>query len=127
MTQMDLTDNEILAAVKEVCDEFHYSPSALITVARATVEWYKTAVIPNFGPFPTLIDEAEISQEILADWPEWVEDMVPAGSKWERLHWPDGSITIRLVNPRALVLAAKHFLLGEEGNPARSALRPPAP
>ncbi|HUT60181.1 MAG TPA: hypothetical protein VNA25_20230 [Phycisphaerae bacterium] len=128
MTEMPPTsDNEILAAMKEACNEFNCSPASLLLAAQDALRWQRTAVIPNAGPHPTLIDEAEISQEILADWPEWVEDMVPAGSKWERLHWPDGSITIRLVNPRALVLAAKHFLLGEEGNPARSAPRPPAP
>ena len=114
MTGIELSDNEILAAVKAACSEFNYSPAAFISAARGALEWSRTAVIPNFGPRPRLIDEAEISQEILAAWPEWVQDMVPAGSQWERLHWPDGSITIRLVNPRALVLAAKHFHPGGE-------------
>jgi len=118
MTEMDMTDNEILAAVKKVCEEVNYSPSALIAQARATVEWSKTAVISPFGPYPQGepgIDDAEITQEILDGWPDWVQDLVPAGSKWERLHWPDGSKTVRLVTPRARVLAAQHFLPGEEG------------
>jgi len=115
MTEMPPTnDREILAAVKAACSEFNYSPAAFISAARGALEWSRTAVIPNSGPHPTLIDEAEISQEILAGWPEWVQELVPAGSRWERLHWPDGSTIIRLVNPRALVLAAKHFLPGEE-------------
>jgi len=119
MTEMPTTsDKEILAATKAACKEFNCSPASLILAARDALQWSRTAVIPNFGPHPTLIDEAEISQEIMADWPDWVQDLVPAGSKWERLHWPDGSITIRLVTPRALVLAAKHFRPGEEaGNP----------
>ena len=106
----DLTnDTDILAALKRACAEFNYSPSAFISFARNAAEWQRTAVIPNFGPYPRHIDEGEITQEILAGWPEWVEDLVPAGSKWERLHWPDGSTTVRLVDPRALVLAAKHL------------------
>ncbi len=104
---MDLTtDSEILAALKQACSEFNYSPGAFISFARAAAEWSKMAAIPNFGPYPRRIDEAEITQEILGAWPDWVQDMVPAGSKWERLHWPDGSISIRLLNQQSLVLGA---------------------
>ena len=114
MTETKLTnDKDILAAMKQICSDFNYSPAAFLSFARAALQWSKTAIIPTGGPNPKLIDEAEITQEILVNWPEWVKDMVPAGSKWERLHWPDGSITIRLVNPRALVLAAQHFHSGQ--------------
>jgi len=113
-----MSDSEILARVKEACKEFRCSPAYLLSTARTALEWNKTSVIPNGGPFPTLIDEAEITQEMLDAWPEWVAEVVPAGSAWERLHWPDGAITIRLVTPRALVLAAKNTRRGEgAGNP----------
>jgi hypothetical protein len=62
-------------------------------------------VLPNFGPRPKRIEGAEISSDALSVWPEWVSELVPPGSKWERIYWPDDSITIRLVNHRGLVLA----------------------
>lgn len=111
---MNESDHELLQALKNTAAEHGYSPDAFLAMASAAVKWNATAVIPNFGPYPTAIDEVEIDSDTLALWPAWVADLVPPGSKWERLHWPDGSITIRLVNHRSLVLAAHHFSKKDE-------------
>lgn len=110
-------DQALLALIKTTAAEYGYSPHALLTMAASAAKWSSTAVIPNFGPSPQSIGEAEISPDILAVWPEWVAELVPPGSKWERLQWPDGSITIRLVNHQALVLAARNFTKDESGKP----------
>ncbi len=85
------------------------SPSAFISNGKAICDWQRWAIVPNFGPFPTQIDEVEIEEDVIESWPNWVAELVPVGSKWERLHWPDGSFTVRLVDGRLLVSAAIHF------------------
>jgi hypothetical protein len=102
-------DGEILAAVKTASVEFSISPGRFIEMGRYMARWQEYAVMPNFPPFPHTIDEAEITLEVFNSWPEWVGELAPPGSKWERLHWPDGSITVRLVNSRALVRAAVYL------------------
>jgi hypothetical protein len=106
---MNETDQELLNQLRTAATDCRYSPEAFLAMAIDAAKWQAKAAIPNCGPYPTEIDEAEIDSEILAVWPEWVSRLVPAGSKWERLHWPDGSVTIRLVNHRGLVLAANQF------------------
>lgn len=108
------SDEEILAAVKAEAAKFNLSVSYFIGLGSAIAKWQTYALIPNFGPAPHTIDESEITQETLDEWPEWVADLAPAGSKWERLHWPDGSITIRLVTNKALVLAAKRLAVEKD-------------
>jgi hypothetical protein len=103
------TDSEILAAVKTMSAQFGMSPSAFIMLGRDIARRNKYAIIPLCGPYPRTIDKAEITQDTLYSWPEWVGALAPAGSKWERLHWPDGSFTVRLVNRDAAVLAAVHL------------------
>jgi hypothetical protein len=77
-------------------------------------EWRTIGGIRSAGHWARRIDEVEITQEILDAWPEWVQEMVPAGSKWERFHWPDGLVSIRLVNHRGLLLAAMQSDRGAE-------------
>ncbi len=103
------TDSEILAAVKTAAAEFKTSPTQIIELGRYTARWQEYAVMPNFPPYPHTIDEAEITPEVFNLWPEWVGELAPVGSKWERLHWPNGSLTVRLINPRALVRAAVYL------------------
>lgn len=103
------TDQEILEAVKTAAAKFHMSALALVNLGCALAEWQKHALIAAEAPYPRVIDEAEITTEAFESWPQWVVELAPIGSKWERLHWPDGSVTIRLVTPRAFVLAAKHL------------------
>jgi hypothetical protein len=100
-------DEKLLARLKESAARYRYAPEALIKVGEDAAEFERNALIPVFGPFPQTIEEVPIDVETLGTWPDWVAEIVPLGSKWERLHWPDGSVTIRLVNPGGQVLAAK--------------------
>ena len=103
-------EQDLLNLLNAAAVDSGYSAEALVAMAIAVAKWKKTAVVPNLGPYPQEIDEWEFTSESLASWPEWVARLVPPGSKWERLHWPDDSVTIRLVNQHSLVLAAKHFV-----------------
>lgn len=105
----DPDDQELLRELKVVSKEANCTPLALIKLAQEAAKWQRQAGIFNFGPFPIQIEEAEFWPEMVPEWPDWVGEFVPVGSKWEQLRWPDGSITIRLVNPRGLVLAARHI------------------
>ena len=102
-------DFELLKALKAAAQKANCSPYSLIHLGVGLAEWQRHAVTQAYGPYPHLVDQAEITLESLDAWPEWVATLAPAGSKWERLHWPDGSLTIRLVTPRALVLGAVHL------------------
>lgn len=106
---MNSVDQQLLDLLKETAGKHGYTPDAFLSLASSAAEWNSRAVIPNVGPYPTSIDEANIDRDALAAWPDWVSSWVTPGSKWERLHWPDGSVTIRLVNHRALVLGAAHL------------------
>jgi len=108
-------DRELLERLKESARKYGYTPGALLLAAEGAAELQKIAVVPVFGPYPQRIDEAAIGEEGLANWPDWVAALVPPGSKWERLHWPDGSATVRLVEPRGNVLAAT-LVKKERGN-----------
>jgi hypothetical protein len=110
---MKPTDTELLESLKAIAAKHGYAPEALLSLASDAASFNARAVIPNFGPFPERSDEAVIDAETLAVWPSWVAELVPPGSKWERLYWPDGSLTIRLINHRALVLAARHLTKDE--------------
>jgi len=103
------TDQEILEAVKTAAAKFHISASALIHFGCALAEWQKHALIAAHGPYPRVIDVAEITTEAFDSWPQWVGELAPIGTNWERIHWPDGSFTIRLVTRREFVLAATHL------------------
>lgn len=106
MNTIQSEDLELLAKLKGAAKKAGCPPSSLIAFGAEAAEFKRRAVVPNFGPFPHTVDEAPINPEVVAGWPAWVAELVPEGSKWERLHWLDGSITIRLVNHRMLVLAA---------------------
>lgn len=95
-----------MAELRRIGAKFGYAPEAVLTLAEAAVRFQRDAHVPNFPPFPQEIDECEISEDVAERWPDWVAVLLPPGSKWERLHWPDGSQTIRLVDPRGAVLAA---------------------
>jgi hypothetical protein len=100
-------DSELLAALKKVAADNGHSPSAFIQLAKGTAEHQRRAYIPNVGPFPRVVEEVAITSNALGAWPAWVPGLVPPGSQREKLHWPDDSTTLRLVDPRGLVLAAK--------------------
>ena len=106
----EFSDEEILTTIKSLTAEYRVSVSVFFAFAKAMLEWQRWSVIPNFGPWPNLIEEITIDTEIFDSWPSWVSRLVPEGSKWECLHWPDGSDTVRLVDPRARVLAAEHLM-----------------
>ena len=102
-------DQALLGLLKRTAVEVNYSPEALISLGLATARWQAKVVLSSEPPFPVDVETEEITHQHLADWPDWVEDLVPAGSRWERLLWPDSSHTVRLVTKRALVLAGRHF------------------
>ena len=106
----EFSDEEILATIKSLTAEYRVSVSVFFGLAKAILEWQRWSVIPIFGPWPNLIEEITIDTEIFDSWPSWVRRLVPEGSKWECLRWPDGSATVRLVDPRARVLAAEHLM-----------------
>lgn len=100
-------DSDLLAALKQMAADNNCSPAAFLHLAESAAEYQRRAFIPNSGPFPLVIDEAAITAHDLAAWPAWVSKLVPPGSQWEKLHWPDATVTLRLVDPRGGVLAAK--------------------
>ena len=104
---MDITtDSEIIDAVRKAAAQCNMSPSALISLGQAQANWKKDVWINAMDrPYPNSGDEAEIAQEIIDSWPEWVQTLIPVGTKFERLNWPDGSFAVRLINSRGLVLA----------------------
>jgi hypothetical protein len=113
---LDELDQKLLVRLKEAAARYGFTPEALLLAGETAAEFQSFALVPIFGPFPAAVDEAPIDQEALTNWPGWVADLVPAGSKWERLHWPDGSVTVRLVNPRARVLAATRVHSGKQAS-----------
>ena len=106
----EFSDEEILATIKSLTAEYKVSVSVFFAFAKAMLEWQGWSVMPLFEPWPNLIEEITIDTEIFDSWPSWVRWLVPEGSKWECLHWPDGSATVRLVDRRARVLAAEHLM-----------------
>ena len=113
-------DDILLKEIKAVAAEVEYSPEALIGLGRDAAIWLRHALRPDFPPFPRTIDEALVELNSCDPASDWIAKLVPPGSKWERLQWPDGSVTIRLVDPRAKVLAAEHFPgSGNEGSEVR--------
>jgi hypothetical protein len=102
-----MSEQELLSEPKRIGAKYNYAPEAVLVLAEAAVRFQVDALIPNLGPFPKEVDECDISESVMEDWPEWVGELLPRGSKWERLHWPDGSQTIRLIDDRGAVLAAK--------------------
>jgi hypothetical protein len=102
-------DRQLLARLKKSAAKYGFTPEALVLAGETEAEFQRFALVPISGPFPHTVDKAAIDKESLSDWPAWVAELVPPGSKWERLHWPDGSITVRLINPGAQVLAATHL------------------
>jgi hypothetical protein len=100
------SDAELLAELKRIGAEYNYAPEAVLNLARAAVKFQRDALVPNFPPFPVEIDECEIADEVTQNWPDWISELLPKGSKWEQLHWPDGSRTIRLIDAHGGVLAA---------------------
>jgi|GEM_PF-6538269 len=107
MNTADELDQHLLARLKASAEKHGFTPEALLLAGESAAEFQRIALIPILGPFPSATDEVTISEEVLANWPAWVSELVPPGSKFERLHWPDGTTTIRLVNHHSLVLAAK--------------------
>jgi cation transport regulator ChaC len=101
-------DTRLLTELKATAAKLNYSPEALIVLGAAAVQHQQTSIMPNFPPFPQISDEAVIDTEILAVWPDWVEKLIPAGSKWQRLEWPNGGVTIRLIDTQRAVVAAAY-------------------
>lgn len=106
MNTADEFDQHLLTRLKASAEKYGFTPEALLLAGESAAEFQRLALVPIFGPFPSATDEVTIEEEALTNWPAWVAELVPSGSKFERLHWPDGSTTLRLVNPRGLILAA---------------------
>lgn len=104
--EQNASDAELLARLKQSATRHGYTPGALILAGETMAEFQKIALVPIFGPHP-VIDEVTIDNKALAGWPDWVSELVPSGSTWERLRWPDDSVTIRLLGPGGQILAAK--------------------
>ena len=104
-------DQDLLRLLTNSAAEVNYSPEALIRLGLATAQWQKKVVLGADPPWPEQVEVEEIMQEHLADWPAWVQDLVPAGCRWERLQWPDASYSVRLLTKRGRVLAGQHFEL----------------
>jgi hypothetical protein len=102
-----MSDPELLSKLKRIGAKYNYAPEAVLSLAEAAVRFQVDALIPNLPPFPKQVDECDISELVMEQWPEWVGELLPRGSKCERIHWPDGSQTIRLIDDRGAVLAAK--------------------
>ena len=100
------TDSELATALREKAAELGYSPLALLGMAEAAAAVNRWSVMPNFPPFPVVTQRSVLSEDQLDHWPEWSFCLIPPGSRMEQLDWPDGTITVRLVNPKGLVLAA---------------------
>lgn len=103
------SDEQLLAKLKQSAMKYRYTPGALLLAGETMAEFQQVALISILGPHPTVTDEVTVDQDSLAKWPDWVAELVPPGSKWERLHWPDGSATIRLLDPCGQVLAARRM------------------
>ena len=83
-----------------------YSPDALLALAEAFAEKKRWFILPTFAPFPEFVAEHIITPEHLEGWPDWSANLISAGSRIDMLRWPDGTVVVRLLSPRALVLAA---------------------
>ena len=101
-------DRQLLARLKKSATKYGFTPEALLLAGETQAEFQRFALVPILGPIPLSVDQATIAEESLGNWPAWVAELVPLGSRWERLHWPDGSTTIRLINPGVSVSAAKY-------------------
>jgi len=107
-------DANLLIALKDASIKAGVSPGAFISLGEAFCEWRKHAVPDQLRPPYPRIDAVEIDWDVLSKWPSWVTDYLCPGQRstmpqWERMQWPDGSVTVRLVDRQGLVLGARHF------------------
>ena len=103
------SDQKLLRRLKSSAKKLGYRPGALLLAGEQAAQFQKIAFIPILGPHPRITDEVAIDEEALMRWPSWVSKIVPPGSKWQRLHWPDGSISVRLIDANGEVLAARRI------------------
>ena len=102
-------NTSILDYLHRLADSVNYTPKALITLGAEVARWKSKVILQAEPPWPVEIETADITDDQLNQWPEWVGELVSPGSRWERMEWEDGSYSIRLVTKRAQVLAGKHF------------------
>ena len=102
------SDAELGRILRAKAAECGYSPDAFLVMAEERAEWTKWSVnwVAGPGPFPHTILVETLGQDNLSGWPDWSEELIPAGCQLERLEWRDGRVTTRLKSPRGRVLAA---------------------
>lgn len=110
----DQDDLSLIRQLRQAADSVNHSPAALIQLGVSAAKWHSYSVLQASPPWPELVEESVVTEEHLAQWPHWVSNLVPDGSKWELLHWPDGSKTIRLMTPQGRVIAFAESAREEE-------------
>lgn len=108
-------DSELGMFFRKKAAELGQSPLTLLKMAEAAALWHKWSVMPNFPPFPKEVESLVLSEVHLADWPEWSASLITPGCRIERLTWPNGTVSVRLLSPRGLVLAANILHPGDPG------------
>lgn len=108
-------DQRLLQMLRAAAAETNHSPEALIALGKDAAHWNLRVVIQANPPWPTDVQEQEITDEQIDQWPEWVADLLEHGSRWERLEWEDSTYTVRLLTPRGRVIAGR-FISSEKKN-----------
>ena len=111
----DQDDLSLIRQLRQAADSVNHSPAALIQLGVSAAKWHSYSVLQASPPWPELVEDAVVTEAQLEQWCHWVKQLVPVGSKWERLYWPDGSHTIRLITPNGRVIAASQ--LNRQGEP----------
>lgn len=100
------SDTELGQTLRAKAFGLDCTPDALLAHAEAVADFQRWSIIPNFAPFPQITAEHTIGPEHLEGWPDWGVELISPDCKIQRLEWPGGTITTRLLSPRGLVLAA---------------------
>jgi hypothetical protein len=101
-----ISDEDLGKKVREMAAACECTPDIFLELAKSAAEHQRWSVMPNIGPYPEVINEKELEESDLAEWPEWISPLIRPGCRLENLEWPDGTISLRILSPRGRVVAA---------------------
>jgi hypothetical protein len=85
----------------------HFSADSLSKMAEAAAEFTLLAYPQSFGKASRLEEEFELTEEVLAPLPDWTQIILKPGARLEKHVLPDGTIVVKLLDDRQLVLAVR--------------------
>ena len=101
-----MTDSELLSDLKEISKRWNYSPKAALQLLDVLLRQQSIMVTPNFGPWPTDVEEHSLSSGELEGLPNWVRELIPTDARLEKHRFADGREIAKLVTAHGRVLLA---------------------